>query len=139
MWPGFKQQITFERQHKNTINDYNFKLGNLVLVWNTAIEKALNHKMRPRYLGPLIILSRNKGGTYIIAELNGSVFDRPIAAFQVIPYFVRTKINLPLLDKLLDISQQRLQELQDLTEADPEDEDVGGSADPLLVTEDSHY
>jgi hypothetical protein len=39
--------IMFERQHKNTINDYNFKLGNLVLVQNTAIEKALNRKMRP--------------------------------------------------------------------------------------------
>jgi hypothetical protein len=39
--------ITFERQHKNTINNYNFKLGNLVLVQNTAIEKALNCKMRP--------------------------------------------------------------------------------------------
>jgi hypothetical protein len=28
--------------------------------------------------------------------------------------------------------------LQDSTEADPEDEDIGNSADPLLVTEDSH-
>jgi hypothetical protein len=95
--------------------------------------------MRPRYLKPLIVLSRNKGGAYIMAELDGSVLDRPIAAFRVIPYFVRTKINLPPLDKLLDISQQRLQELQDLTKADPEDDDIGNSADPLPVTEDSHY
>jgi hypothetical protein len=42
-----KAAITFERQHKNTINNYNFKLGNLVLVRNTAIEKVLNHKMHP--------------------------------------------------------------------------------------------
>jgi hypothetical protein len=134
-----KAAITFERQHRNTINDYTFKLGNLVLIRNTAIEKALNRKMRPRYLGPLIVLSRNKGGAYIVAELDGSVFDRPIAAFRVIPYFARTKIDLPPLDKLLDISQQRLQELQDSAETDPEDEDFDNSVDPLPVTEDSHY
>jgi hypothetical protein len=134
-----KAAITFERQHRNTVNDYNFKLGDLVLIWNMAIEKALNRKMRPRCLGPLIILSRNKGGTYIVAELDGSVFDRPIAAFQVIPYFARTKIDLSPLDKLLNISQQRLQELQESMETDPEDEDLGNSVDPLLVTEDSHY
>jgi hypothetical protein len=67
--------------------------------------------MHPRYLGPLIVLSRNKGGAYIIAELDSSVLNQPIVAFRVIPYFACTKINLPPLDKLLDISQQRLQEL----------------------------
>jgi hypothetical protein len=76
-----KAAITFERQHKNAINDYNFKLGDLVLVRNTAIEKALNRKMHPRYLEPLIVLSRNKGGAYIMTELDGSVLDQPIAAF----------------------------------------------------------
>jgi hypothetical protein len=32
--------ITFEREHEHTINDYNFQLGDLVLIRNTAIEKA---------------------------------------------------------------------------------------------------
>jgi hypothetical protein len=78
-----------------------------------------------------LFFSKNKGGAYIIAELDGSVLDRPIAAFRVIPYFAHTKIDLPLLDKLLNISKQRLQELQDSMEADPEDEDDGNSVDPL--------
>ena len=100
-----KATIKFEEDHANTIQNFNFKLGNLILVRNTTIEKALNGKMQLRYLGPLIVISRNKGGAYIVAELDGSVFDRPIAAFHVIPYFAWTTMSLPPLDNLLDISQ----------------------------------
>ena len=100
-----KAAIKFKEDHANMIHNFNFKLGNLVLVWNTAIEKALNRKMQPQYLGPLIVLARNKGGMYIIAGLDGSVFNRPIAAFHVIPYFAQTMIQLPPLNDLLDISK----------------------------------
>jgi Integrase zinc binding domain/RNase H-like domain found in reverse transcriptase len=115
--------VRFEKEHANTIKDFDFKLGDLVLVRNTAIEKSLNRKMRARYLGPLIVLARNKGGAYIVAELDGSVFDRPAAAFRVIPYFARTHIDLPPLHELLDISNQRFQELRDSEISDPDDED----------------
>jgi hypothetical protein len=77
--------------------------------------------MRPRYLGPLIVISRNRGGAYILAELDGSVFDRPLAAFRVIPYFARTKITLPPLNELLDISQRRLTEMENSDEVDNDD------------------
>ena len=76
-----KAAIQFKQEHATTIIKYNFKLGDLILIRNTAIEKSLNHKMRVRYLGPLTIISQNKGGAYIISELDGSVFDHPIAAF----------------------------------------------------------
>ena len=39
--------IRFERDHGKVIRDFDFKRGDLVLVRNTAIEKALNQKMRP--------------------------------------------------------------------------------------------
>src|SRR5271154_3450515 len=113
--------IRFEKEHAHTIKDFDFKLGSLVLVRNTAIEKALNRKMCPRYLGPLIVISRNRGGAYIIAKLDGSVFDRQIAAFRVIPYFARENLTLPPLEELLDISQQRLTELEDSRDPDPDD------------------
>jgi hypothetical protein len=120
----------FEKEHAASIKDFNFKLGDLVLIRNTAIEKALNRKMRARYLGPLIVISRNKGGAYILAELDGSVFDRPIAAFRVIPYFARTALDIPPLSDLIDISNERLKEMEDSEVMDPDDiEDVEG---PLL-------
>lgn len=119
----------FERDHSAQIQEFNFKLGDLVLVRNTAIEKALNRKMRARYLGPLIIISRNKGGAYIVAELDGSVLDRPVAAFRVIPYFARSSITIPSLDDLLDISKDRLAQMEDSTDIDPDDDEE--AADPL--------
>ena len=95
--------IKFEQDHAATIKDYDFKAGRLVLIRNTAIEKSLNRKMRPRYLGLLIVLARNRGGTYIVCDLDRSVYDRPIAAFRVIPYFARDSIPLPLLNQMLDV------------------------------------
>ncbi|KAH7918850.1 hypothetical protein BV22DRAFT_1023931 [Leucogyrophana mollusca] len=76
----------FELEHLAIIFHQVFDPGNLVLVQHTAIEKSLNRKMRPRYLRPVIVLSHNRGGAYILAELDGSVFDRLTAAFQVVQF-----------------------------------------------------
>ena len=117
-----------EKESANNIKDFNSKSGDLVLVRTTAIEKLLNRKMRARYLGPLIVLAWNKGGAYIVAELDGSIFNRPAAVFHVIPYFVRTHIDLPPPNELLDISNHRLQELKDSEVSDP-DEKAGDGFD----------
>ena len=103
-----KAAVRFEQEHAQMMHNFNFKIGDLVLIRNTAIEKALNRKMHTRYLGPLIVISQNKGGAYIVAELDGSVFDRPVAASRVIPYFPWTKLDLLPLEDLIDISQNRL-------------------------------
>jgi Integrase zinc binding domain/RNase H-like domain found in reverse transcriptase len=126
--------VRFERDHIATIRDFDFQRGDLVLVRNTAIEKSLNRKMRPRYIGPLVVISRNKGGAYIICELNGSVFDRPIAAFRVIPYFARKSITLPDLDDFLDIPTDRLGDMEASEVTDP---DADGSAEGRSIASDS--
>jgi hypothetical protein len=121
--------VKFEKEHDASIKDFDFKLGDLVLQRNTAIEKALNRKMRARYLGPLIVISRNRGGAYILAELNGALLDRPTAAFRVIPYFARLHIDLPPLERLIDVSMERLRELQQSKSVDTDDplQDEGDS------------
>jgi hypothetical protein len=83
------------------------------------VEKALNRKMRPHYVGPLIIVARNFGGAYILCELDGSVLHRPITAFRVIPYFARK--SLPLPENFMDIDYKRLDELQKTTNIDGEE------------------
>jgi hypothetical protein len=85
------------------------------------VEKALNRKMRPCYVGPLIVTARNFGGAYILCELDGSVLHRPIAAFHVIPYFTRK--SLPLPENFMDIDYKQLDELQKMTNIDGEEID----------------
>jgi hypothetical protein len=63
----------FKQQHLCTLKDFDFQRGSLVLMRNTQIEKSLNKKMRTRYIGPLIVVSHNYGGAYILSELDGTV------------------------------------------------------------------
>jgi hypothetical protein len=83
--------------------------------------------MKIRYFGPGIVVSRNKGGAYIVCELDGLVYHRPIAAFRLIPYFARKSIPIP--DDFIDINidTNRLCELEE-TELLPE-EDIEPSGD----------
>ncbi|KAI0045513.1 hypothetical protein FA95DRAFT_1495407 [Auriscalpium vulgare] len=111
----------FEEEHSHTIRDFDFKCGTLVLMRNTAIEKSLNHKMRPHYLSPLFIILRNRGGAYILADLDASVLDCPIAAFRVIAYFARCEpINIDI--RAINIDTQRLRKLEQSETKGNEDE-----------------
>jgi hypothetical protein len=68
--------------------------------------------MKPRYLGPNIIVLRNQGGAYIICELDGLVFHKLIAAFRILPYFPRKLILLP--DNFFNIDTFHLHELKEM-------------------------
>ena len=67
--------------------------GDLVLIWNIAIEKELNRKTKPRYLGPYKVVRRTQGGSYKLAKVDGAQLARPIAAFRVIPYIQRNSLR----------------------------------------------
>jgi len=111
--------IRFEREHLATIADFDFGQGDLVLVRNMSIEKALNQKMRARYFGPMIIISHNKGGAYILCDLDGTLAHAPVAAFRVVPYFVRKSLDIPDIQRHIDVTAARLKQMERTPDADP--------------------
>jgi hypothetical protein len=79
-----------------------------------------------------VVVSRNKGGAYIVCELDGTLYHNPVAAYRVIPYFAREYIELPDFEKYSDISVKRLREMERSTAEDPEDpsaHSIGGTGE----------
>ena len=46
----------FKAAFKSWIKDFDFRPGSLILVRNSKVEKELNCKTKPRYLGPMVVL-----------------------------------------------------------------------------------
>ncbi|KAJ8094310.1 hypothetical protein PM082_006850 [Marasmius tenuissimus] len=92
-----------EIQHSRSIKSYDFKRGDLVLVRNTRFDKTIGNKTRMRYVEPMIVLSRNKGGAYIVCELDGTVWKSPVD-----------------LDKFLDVTSSEFDELRSSDAIDEE-------------------
>ena len=76
----------FERRFETQLVHGNYPPGTLVLIRNTAIEKELNRKTKPSYLGPYKVIRQTQGSSYVLTELDGTELSCPIAAFRVIPY-----------------------------------------------------
>ena len=83
----------FEKHFANTMRDYDFAPGSLVLVRNTLPNMD---KMKPRYLGPMVVLRRTRNGAYRLSELDGAISRLRYAAFRLIPYHARSRSFIPV-------------------------------------------
>ena len=83
----------FKKQYTNTIRDFDFTPGTLILVRNTSLTMD---KMKPRYLRPMIVLRRTRNGAYRLGELDGSISRLRYAAFRLIPYHACSRSFIPV-------------------------------------------
>jgi hypothetical protein len=97
IWKSRKMSAEeFSRTHAASLRDYNFPRGSLVLVRDSARETDLGKKWKPRYAGPYVVISQGKNGAYTIMELDGSILKKAVAEKRVIPYALRSVIDLTI-------------------------------------------
>ncbi|KAJ3564557.1 hypothetical protein NP233_g8218 [Leucocoprinus birnbaumii] len=97
-WESIRQ---FEEAHKNLIKDFNFGDGDLVLVRNSRFDGDIGGKTKPRYFGPMVVVRRTKGGSYVLAEMDGTMSKLRFGARRLIPYHARDRRSVPL-TRLID-------------------------------------
>ena len=76
----------FGKKFAHRLRRDTFQEGDLVLVRNTAIEREMNRKHKPRYLGPYQVVRQTHNGASIIKELNGDISRESVAAFRLLAY-----------------------------------------------------
>ena len=80
----------------------------------------------------MVVVSKNWGGTYIVCELDGTLIHSLRAAYRAVPYFVRDYIEIPDLEKHIDVSVAWLRVLEESETLDPDDPEqaVGDRPEP---------
>ena len=111
-WQAVKQ---LEKDNAHKIIDFNFAPGTLVLVKTSRFDKGLTNKTKPRYLGPMVVIRRTKGGSYILGELDGTLSKLRFAAFRLMPYLPRDIRAVPV-TKMQDLDQDELEKVTHETE-----------------------
>jgi len=117
----------FIAKYARTIRNYQFGHRAFVLVRNSRGDASLAGKSDVRYIGPYLVVHRTERNSYVLCDLDGSMLRFRTAAFRLLPYFARSKININLPEALgktpTDIETFIDQTLEDPAVSDLEDED----------------
>lgn len=58
------------------------------------MEKDHSAKQLPRYYGPMVVISKTKGLSYHLGELDGSIAAKGYAGYRLIPYYPHDPTNI---------------------------------------------
>ena len=89
----FASAHQFEKHHTNTICNFDFAPGALILVHSTGSNMD---KTRPCYYGPMVILRHTCNSAYRLSKLDGAILRLRYATFQLIPYHAHSHSFIPV-------------------------------------------
>jgi hypothetical protein len=91
----FRSKKAFEKKFTRRIKEDSYQQGDLVLIRNNPIENSVSieRKTANKYMGPYQIQRRTQGGSYVLAEMDGSILRHHVAAFRLIPYVQRQDLD----------------------------------------------
>jgi hypothetical protein len=81
-------------------NDNNLQPGTMVLVYEVWQDNQYGNKGISRWNGPYLVVKRRHTGSYILAELSGTVIARPFAATRIKIFYDRNSQS-PIVRKSL--------------------------------------
>ncbi len=116
----YKSAEEFEKRYQKQMQYYEHNPGEMVLVRNSAVDKELVRKVKPRFNGPYIVVRRTKGGSYVIAELDNTIALLRVAAFRLLPYYPRRGIAYELPKEVVEEAERMI------TYPDPTRDDDSG-------------
>jgi hypothetical protein len=119
----------FMKKNSANIRLQNFEPGTLVLIRNKKAEGDLGGKHLPRYFGPMIVVRRTKGGSYILGELDGTLSNTRYAAFRLLKYHTRDPVSIPITMVMDAETIEKASRIEDdvNTQEDSGDDDSGES------------
>jgi hypothetical protein len=87
----------YDQKFARRLKTGSYKPDTLVLVRNNQIENSVSieRKTADRYMGPYRIVRQTTGGSYILAEMDGSLLRHHVAAYRLIPYIQRQELDSP--------------------------------------------
>ena len=91
----FRSKEAFEKKYARRIQKEAYEPDDLVLIRNNPIENSVSieRKTANRYMGPYHVIRQTQGGSYALAEMDGSLLRHNVAAYRLIPYIQRRELD----------------------------------------------
>jgi hypothetical protein len=122
----FKLICEFKRCFRANIKLHDFQPGAYVLVCSSKVEYELSKKTKPCYLGPMVVVRRTKGGSYMLAKLDGAISKLQFATFRIIPYYPRCDERVSVTE-MTGVDDESIDKMEANETVEPEEDDPEGA------------